>query len=214
MTKKLFYNDQYSKEATARVVRIDNNQVWLDQTIFFAFSGGQENDSGTINGMKIVDLKWSEDKKEIIHVLESAPNFKVGDQVQLQLDWEKRWKLMRLHSAAHVVGDVLEKKFGIKEYVGSNVTVEKSRLDILYPENISPKIPEIEKLSNDFIAKGLDVKIYEDEKEKGLRWWECEGIKMNCSGTHVKNLKEIGQVKLKRSNIGKGKERVEIKLAE
>lgn len=212
--KKLFYDDQYQKTASAKVLKIDGNQVWLDQTIFFAFSGGQENDSGSINAIKVVDLKWSEDKKEIIHVLESPPTFKVGDQVQLNLDWEKRWKLMRLHSAAHVVSDVLEKHFGVKEYVGSNVTAEKSRLDIVYEENISPKIPEIEKMSNEFIARGLDVKIYEDPAEKGLRWWETEGIKMNCSGTHVRNLKEIGKVKLKRSNIGKGKERVEIKLAE
>ena len=77
-------------------------------------------------------------------------------------------------------------------------------------EPVKPILPEIQEKMNAFIEKGMEVKTYDGDS--GKRWWECGEWKMPCGGTHVKDVKEIGKVNLKRVNIGKGKERIEVKL--
>ena len=213
-TKKLFWEDPYLKECEATVMKINEREVVLDQSIFYAFSGGQASDSGTIGEIPVKEAIMSND--DIIYILEREPNFKVGDKVKVKINWDKRFRIMRLHSAAHVVYFLFKKKTGADKIIGSNVSEEKSRLDYLYEENISSILPEIEKEANELLSKDIPVKIYFDEKNLGKRLWEPEGMpewKCPCGGTHVKNLKEIGKLKLKRKNIGKGKERIEITLA-
>ncbi len=213
-TKKLFWEDAYLKEVEAEVTAINGKEVQLDQSIFYAFSGGQASDSGTINGIMVEEAIADDD---VVYKLAEEPNFKVGDKVPVEIAWEKRYKIMRLHSAAHVIYFLLEKKIGQRKIIGSNVTAEKSRLDYLYEENINPLLPEVEKEANELFTQDREVKTYFDPENPEKRWWEPLGKgewKCPCGGTHVKNLKEIGKVKLKRKNIGAGKERVEIMLAE
>ena len=99
MTKKLFEENAYLKECIGKVIHVNLNEVVLDKTILFAFSGGQESDSGKIGGIAIVDSKI--EGKDIVHVLEKKADFKEGEEVKVELDWEKRFKLMKLHSLAH-----------------------------------------------------------------------------------------------------------------
>lgn len=212
-TKRLFYDDPYLKECRARVRKVDGNKVWLDQTLFFAFSGGQESDSGKVNGISLQSVEWDA-QGDLVHIFSQPVPFKVGEEAHLELDWEKRWKLMRLHSAAHVVIELFERAHGKQECIGSNISSSKARYDIVWPENIKPLLSNLEAESNAFIASSKPIQAFFDEKEKGLRWWVCEDMKMNCSGTHVRNTSEIGRIALKRSNIGKGKERIEIVLME
>ncbi|HLC90166.1 MAG TPA: alanine--tRNA ligase-related protein [Candidatus Nanoarchaeia archaeon] len=92
MTKKLFWEDPYQTECTAKVTSIDNNKVKLDQTIFYAFSGGQLSDEGTIGGIKVLEAKKEGDKEDIIDIeytLEQEPSFNVGDTVQVKIDAER-----------------------------------------------------------------------------------------------------------------------------
>jgi len=207
--RRIFWDDPYKTECEAVVTKIDGNKVYLDQTVFFAFSGGQESDSGSING---VSVQEAVSEGEYIYYIVESP-MKEGDKVRIEIDWEKRFKIMRLHSAAHIVYYLLTDKIGKHELIGSNITHQKSRLDFLYEKSISEFIPEMQEKVNGIIEKGLDIKIYDDPANPGRRLWELEGFEpMACGGTHLKNTREIGRIKLKRNNIGAGKERVEITL--
>jgi len=208
-TKRLFWLDPYQKECEARVERIEGDKIYLDQTVFFAFSGGQESDSGTINS---VPVKEAVEEGNYIYYILGQHSLKPRDTVKVRIDWGKRYKLMRLHSAVHIVYYAFAEKFGKQEMIGSNISTEKGRLDFSYPENISNLIPEVQKRANEIIGNGLDIKT----GFSGLteRFWKVgEYEQMPCSGTHVKSTKEIGPVILKRKNIGAGKERIEVYVA-
>jgi len=209
-TERLFYQDPYMKEAQAKVIEINGKEVILDKTLFFAFSGGQASDRGTINEIPLVEVKKANHK--IVHILEKEPDFNTGDTVQLSLGWERRYNLMKLHSAAHIVYYPFVEKLGKPKIIGSNINPDKARIDFLYDKPITQIIPEIEKEANEAIAKGLEIKSEPDKKDPEKRWWNCGSWGMPCGGTHVKNASEIGKIKLKRKNIGGGKERVEITL--
>src|SRR3989338_3575261 len=211
MSKKLFWEDPYQKECRAKAVSVNGQEVVLDQTVFYAFSGGQASDSGTISGIPVKEAIVSE--KDVIYVLEQAPNFKEGDEVEVKIDWEKRYKIMKLHSAAHIVYFIFLEKTGIKKLIGSNVDEAKSRLDYEYPQPISEMLPEAEKLANEAISKNIGIKTHFESGSIEKRLWECAGMICPCGGTHVKMTGEIGKIKLKRKNIGAGKERIEITLS-
>ncbi len=212
MTKNLFWEDPYLKECEAKVVSVNGDEVKLDQTNFYAFSGGQQSDSGTINGINVLEARKEGD--DIIYKLEKTPDFKEGDTVKVSIDWDKRYRIMKLHSAAHIVWFFFEKKSGTRKIIGSNVTFDKSRIDYELPESIALLLPDTEENSNKFIAEGHEVKAYDDPEKEGRRIWEAAEFKTFCGGTHVRNTSEIGKIKLRRKNLGSGKERIEITLAE
>ena len=211
-TKRLFWDDPYMKDCEATVLKINDNEVILDQSNLYAFSGGQASDAGTIDGIPVTEARKSGD--ELVYVLEGPPQFKVGDKVKVNIDWDKRYRLMKLHSASHIIYFVVQDEVGLKKLIGSNVTADKGRLDYEHPEAISPLLPGVEAKANELFAKDMEIKVYPDEQDPGKRWWEGLSWKVPCGGTHVKNTKEIGPVRLKRKNIGSGKERIEIYLAE
>ena len=211
MTEKLFYENAYLKEAKAKVTRMEGNKVYLDKTIFFGFSGGQQSDSGSINGIPLKDV--IKEGKDIAHEFDVVPNFSVGQEVELKLDWEKRYRLMKLHSAAHVAYYFFAEKTGIRKLIGSNVSMEKARFDFESEKPVTELLPEIEEKSNAFIRENHEITRTHDVNERGdFYWWNCAQMKMPCGGLHVKNTSEIGLITLKRKNIGKGKERIEIYL--
>lgn len=209
--EKLFWKDPYMKECKAKVTMVSGNKVYLDQSIFFAFSGGQESDSGTINGIPVKEAKKV--YYEIMYTLDAAPNFKEGDEVAVKIDWEKRYKIMRLHSVAEIVFTLLEQAFPNSKRIGANVSSDKARFDYELSENIAEKLPGLEKTANELIEKNLPILTSEDPAERERRWWEIKGFDRHpCGGTHVKTTGEIGKISLKRANVGSGKERVEIYL--
>ena len=212
MTKELYYDDPYMKEFDATVVAVNGSDVVLDQTAFYPFNGGQAPDNGELNDAKVVDVQKS--GKDIIHVIEGG-NFKEGDKVHGKLDWDRRYKLMRLHTSAHIVYEIFTEEFGKQKIIGSNIHPGKARIDFEYPERLdSEKMQKVANRSNEVIEQGLEVTTEEDPEKEGYRWWKAGSWKMPCGGTHVRNASEIGEIKVKRENIGAGKERVEIKLAE
>jgi len=222
-------------ECKAKITSIEGNKIKLDQTIFFAFSGGQQSDSGTIGGFNVIEAVKLGDKENIIDIeyLLDVPegetlSLSVGDEVEVKIDAEKRDKIRRLHSAAHVVYYFMIEKIGKQKTFGSNITSDKARIDYLYDQPISEILPEVQEKVNIFMAEGHVVEQKDDETSPDLKWWTCdvhkskafgtqEGIplrewKMPCGGTHVKNTSEIGNIRLKRKNLGSGKERVEVIL--
>ena len=104
-------------------------------------------------------------------------------------------------------------KIGLKKIIGSNVTEDKGRLDYEYPGSIAEILPDIESEANEMFNQNSEIKMYPDESDPNRRWWECKDWKVPCGGTHPRNTQEIGNVRLKRKNIGSGKERIEIYLA-
>lgn len=209
--EKLFWNDPYATECKAAVVSIKGKEVKLDRSIFYAFSGGQESDSGTIGEIRVAEARKEGD--DILYILESEPAFKEGDIIDVKIDWEKRYKIMKLHAATHIVFALFSEKTGVKKLIGSNITSEKGRVDFEYPESVAPLLQEIEEKSNGLFVQDIEIKTYPDEKDPGRRLWKCGDIFYPCGGTHPKSTKEIGKVFLKRKNVGKGKERIEVYLA-
>ncbi|MBU0535341.1 MAG: alanyl-tRNA editing protein, partial [Nanoarchaeota archaeon] len=128
-----------------------------------------------------------------------------------------RFKIMRLHSAAHIIFYLFSEKTGITQLIGSNISIDKARLDFATDKPVSEMLPNLEKQANEIFQKDIEIKTYGDAQDDNRRFWEMnlkgKEIKYPCGGTHVKNAKEIGQVRLKRKNIGAGKERIEISLA-
>ena len=214
-TTKLFWEDPYKTECKAKVTAINGNKVKLDQTIFYAFSGGQESDQGTIGEIKVLEAVKEGDKENIIDIeytLEEIQKFKVGDEVEVKINSERRRKLRNLHSAAHLVYYFVIEKLGKLKIIGSNISEETARMDFLYDKPFNDIIPEMEEEVNKFIEEDHVIIMRDDEDKPDLRWWTCENWKMPCGGTHIKSTSEIGKLNLKRKNIGSGKERIEISL--
>jgi Ser-tRNA(Ala) deacylase AlaX len=209
VTEKLFYKDPYLKEFKATITKIDGNKVTLDRTAFFPFSGGQAGDIGEIGKCKVINTVY--EGEEIVHVLETCL-LSVSEEVKCEIDWDRRYSIMKLHSAAHLVYEFFVKKNGKQEVIGSNITDSKARLDFKTDSNIGIYLENLEKEVNGFISGGHEIRTYENPEKEGFRVWACEDMKMPCGGTHVKSTSNIGEVCLKRKNLGAGKERIEVEL--
>jgi alanyl-tRNA synthetase len=130
------------------------------------------------------------------------------------IDWDRRHRIMRLHSAAHIMEHFLWAKMGYLERLGSYVDEKKDRADYTYEGRLPAEaLNEVEGSTNAFLAEGHEIRIESDPSLPGTRIWRCADIEMHCAGTHVRDTGEIGEIRLKRKNPGKGKERVETSLA-
>ncbi len=216
MVKKLFLEDMYQCEFIAKVVAINGNNVELDQTCFYPEAGGQAGDTGTLNEFNVIDTQ--KDKrmgKRIIHILESTPQFKVGEEVKGKINWDKRYKTMLLHSASHIMEYFFFQVFGKQERLGSSVDHTKDRSDYVMDERLDPaKLKEVENRVNSFISENHEIKTWPDKSNPEFRFWQSGEIKESCGGTHPHNTSEIGKIRLKRKNTGAGRERVETYLME
>ena len=204
----MYYQNPYLQKLGTAVNEVDDTNVMLEDTIFYPTGGGQPHDRGSISGHTVTDVFG---EGTITHVLESAP-FSPGDNVTCVLDWDYRHRVMRMHSALHLLYDVAGELFGISASAGSAVGAEKSRLDLVYGDVMDQE--KRETLTKRFAE-------IVDEDRPINTWWEgskrlvqIEGLEaMPCGGLHTKTTKEIGYLsKLKRKNVGKGKERLEVFL--
>lgn len=231
MTELLYLDDSYEKEFEAEVIDVNDKFVVLDKSLFYPSSGGQPHDTG-----KLIHLDTAEEydvifvKKlgeNVSHEVEKLGLVK-GDKVKGVIDWDRRYKLMRMHTASHVLCGFLFKDHGAK-ITGNQLGLDKSRVDFNL-ENYDPELIKqaIEK-SNEYISKGEDVRIYYMDRDeclkdpnmmklasvlppaiKKLRIVELSGLdRQPDGGTQVKNMKEIGKIEfLKSENKGKNNRRV------
>jgi alanyl-tRNA synthetase len=204
-----YYEDPYLRELKTSVCKVSSTHVMLEDTLFYPTGGGQPHDRGELSGIPVVDVMEQGDA--IIHVLEESP-FSAGETVSCVLDWDYRYRVMRMHSALHLIFDIAGELFSISESAGSNVEAEKSRLDLVYDGIMDQEKRSL--LQETFAA-------VVDEGRPISAWWEgskrfvqIEGYEqMPCGGLHTRSTKEIGHLTaLKRKNVGKGKERVEVFL--
>jgi len=207
---KAFWDDPYLTELEATITSIDGDYVTLDKTIAFAFSGGQESDHGTIGGYEIVQAE--KQGKQIIYQLNEHA-LAVGNPVLIRIDWDRRYKLMRLHFAAEVVLELITQKFNNPKKIGANISEDKARVDFYWEGNISQTFIFLQDEIHRLVESNMPIKSTFSDLENEVRYWEIDNFaKVPCGGTHLKQTYEIGELLLKRNNIGKGKERIEIHL--
>ena len=211
-TVKLYDDDPYLTRFRAKVLGIEGNEVELDETAFYPEGGGQAGDTGFIGGARVMDTQTKDGR--IVHMLEAAPGFSAGGEVECEVGWERRYRIMRLHSAAHIMEHFLWKRLGHIDRLGSYVDDEKDRADYAYDGRLpAEELKRVEEETNLFLAEGHEILILQDPARPGIRIWRCGPVEMPCGGTHVRNTDEIGAVRLKRKNPGRDVERVETSLA-
>lgn len=212
MTNKIFWSDPYQTVLETTVATVSGSDITLSETIFFAFSGGQESDTGSIGGKPVLSAQKS--GLEIVYTLPDDHGLVVGQAALVEIDWLRRYRLMRLHFAAELVLELFYKNLVGVNKVGAHIAPDKARIDFAWPESITPLLAQIESAANSIISANLEIKTAFDDEPNERRYWEIEGFsRVPCGGTHVRRTGEIGTIRLKRNNKGRGNERVEIYLA-
>jgi misacylated tRNA(Ala) deacylase len=214
MTEFLFRDDSYLQNLDATVTEVTpEGGIVLDRTIFYAASGGQPGDTGTIGGVTIATTIHPEgDKTRIVHVPAEGQALPApGQQIGTRLDWDRRYRLMRMHTALHLLSVVFP--FPV---TGGSVSEDKGRLDFDMPE-VPGNLPELEAKLNAMVSAGHAVTaewITDEEMAANANLIKTMKVKppmgqgrvrlirigdvdlQPCGGTHVRNTAEIGPLKL------------------
>ena len=231
MTDELFRNDSYLKECDATVVAIDDNALILDRTVFYPLGGGQPGDTGTVSwdsgSAAIVDTRYGDEGSISHHLEEGAALPNVGDGVQVELDWDRRYRHMRMHTAMHLLGSVLQ--YGV---TGGNISAEKSRLDFdmeesVYKEVVGAALKALVDANHTVSCRWISEEELDARPElvrtmsvqpprgKGsIRLLDIEDVDLQpCGGTHLNSTAEVGAVRIgKVEKKGKRNRRVNIHL--
>lgn len=209
MTKKIFWDNPYLTELNTVVETVCDNRITLRETIFYAFSGGQESDSGTIDHYPVLEAK--KEDKQIYYTLSNDHQLKQGDDVLIKIDWARRYQLMRLHFAAEVILELVYQRIPNIKKVGAHIAQDKARIDFKWEHNISTLLESIQTSAQSIIdANENIISAFSDEPNE-RRYWKINAFsEVACGGTHIKRTGEIGKIRLKRRNQGKGIERIEV----
>ena len=234
MTKALFLIDSYLKEIKAKVISIKNGKyVTLDQTVFYPKGGGQPYDTGRlIKGKEIYNVVYvGKFSGEISHEVDED-GLQTGDEVYCVLNWDRRYKLMRSHTAAHVLASLLNRGTGAF-ITGNQLEEDHVRFDFSLEKYNRELLEEYLEKANKLFGTDVPVKWYELPREEAmkipgvvkmakafppelpvLRIVEIVGVDRQADGgTHVRNLREVGKVELiKTENKGKNNRRIYFKL--
>lgn len=207
--KKIFWEDPYLTKLDATILQVNGNQVIVDQTIFYAFSGGQESDHGNFSDKRVLEAR--KEGRQIFYTLEENHGLKPGDVITMSIDWDRRYRLMRLHFAAEVVLEIIYKNYPPVAKVGAHIAQDKARIDFIWDQNVSSIIPILQNEAQKIIDSNQEIISAFSDIENERRYWKInEFSKVPCGGTHIKRTGEIGKLQLKRVNPGKGRERIEI----
>jgi misacylated tRNA(Ala) deacylase len=218
VTQELFLRDAYLREFEARVLVLSGREVVLDRTAFYPGGGGQPADKGAVGigpiRANVVDAR--REGERVVHVLDNTiPD--TARELRGSLDWERRYAHMRHHTALHVLSGVIWRNFGAK-VTGGQMRPDRARMDFSFPgEWTAGVVGEIERLTNEALAEGRPVKVYELEREEALknpdlirtqvnlvpervktvRIVEIQGLDTQADGgTHVANTKEVGEIEV------------------
>lgn len=232
--KRAYYDDSYQKSLSATVTAVDGEWLELDQTIFYPLGGGQPGDTGTLTGpdgrrFRILDTRKSPAANQVRHQLDTADHsLQPGDRVDTELNWDRRYKHMRMHTSMHLLGSLIP-----VPVTGGSVGADKSRLDFDLGEHQIDK-EDLTRKMNALVAAAhpvafgtiteaeLDaqpelVRTMSVQPPRGvgdIRTVRIEGVDFQpCGGTHVRNTSEIGAVRVSKiENKGKRNRRVHLVL--
>lgn len=210
--KKVFWNNPYQKTLITRVTSVEGNTVLFDATIAYSFAGGQESDRAYVNGIEVIASRREDSL--IYYVLPEGHGLSVGDIVTMVIDWQRRYRLMRLHFAAELILEIVVQKYGFVK-IGAHIAEHKARIDFVADKNISSLLPEIVTDFDAIVNKDASIYTGFTDEIAQRRFWEIDGFaQVSCGGTHVKSSGEAGRVRLKREHPGKSVERIEIRLVD
>jgi misacylated tRNA(Ala) deacylase len=233
-TELLFLRDAYLQQCDAVVQEVRDNAVIVDQTIFYYTSGGQPHDLGVIDGQLVTEVRKVDG--DVLHYLAEGSTLPaVGATVHCVLDWERRHRLMRTHTAMHVLCGVIWNEWKVP-VTGGNMEPLVARMDFELPEVPEGFADKVEKLVNDAIAHNHPIEVSflprdtavvdEDlirtkvslipDSVSEIRVVDIVGLdKQADGGTHVASTQEVGVVRVvKMENKGKGFRRIRVSIVE
>ena len=230
-----YEEDSYKQTFSTRVKEVTGQGVILEETYFYPSGGGQPGDSGALetteNTYEV--RKARRQDGQVIHQIKNH-SLQPGDEVQATIDWRKRYQLMRMHTAAHVISAVLARDEEA-QITGNQLGVEESRIDYDLQDYDAKRIASYEKLINEELAKNHAITtdtLPRQEAQKQLK--KLSNLAMGlpkhirhvrlvtigdldvqaCAGTHVKNTQEVGRVTFVRAkNKGKNNRRIYFSLS-
>ena len=230
ITSEIFRDDPYKNECEAKILDFGDNWIILDQTVFYAEGGGQLGDTGLIKaGQQEIQIENTIKENDLIkHIFNSKFDFEIGDNVTCIIDWDRRYKLMKMHTSLHLLCSLVNAKV-----TGGSVGDGKGRLD--FNLDFKPNKEELKNNLNDLIQGNHDITISwisTQELDKNPNLVKTMSVlppRTNgsirmvrigdnidyqpCGGTHVKNTSEIGLVEINKvENKGKLNKRVAISL--
>jgi alanyl-tRNA synthetase len=208
-----YYRDAYITAFDARVVeRIplgDRLGVVLNHSYFYPTSGGQPNDTGTMNGVKVIDVSLREEDDSILHVLESE--IKV-DRVQCEIDWCRRFDHMQQHSGQHILSAAFEQLLDA-DTIGFHLGSDSSTIDLNIDGLTVEELAAVEEMANDVVVSNRPVTamIMSPDRVRDMALRKPPAVSgpvrivsiqdfdlSACGGTHVKQAGEIGVIKITR----------------
>ena len=235
MSELLYQGDGYLRECTARVIAADERGIQLDRTVFYAAGGGQPGDRGRLiqpdgAGIEIVDTRKGDGADSVVHVPESPPSESiVGTEVTAVIDWERRHRLMRMHTCMHLLSVVIP-----ADVTGGSIRDGSGRLDFDLPEPLRDK-EHLTRELNRLVEQDLPVKtIWVTDEELAARPDLVKTMSVKppsgqgrvrllaigdvdlqaCGGTHVARTGEIGRVVVtKTEKKGRHNRRVNVAFA-
>lgn len=239
-TTKLYLENieaAYQTKFSANVIKSDEESVILDRTLFYPLGGGQNWDEGTVSGpngsIKVREVRGRED---IIHNLGTGHQLEVGDEVIGEIDWERRYSHMRMHTAQHLVSGIAYELFNGVRTVGNQINTTHSRIDfnpISFDENM---LVELTEKTNEIISLKHEVTDLTMMRNEINTIMPPERTNMDlipsfidelrvvkigdsldlcpCAGTHISNISEIGEISIiGKKSKGKGTQRITYELS-
>jgi len=237
-TKLLYHENSYTFECSAIVVAVEGDEIALDATVFFPGGGGQMPDHGIITWENreregtVIAMNKREDV--VWHTLDSLPPTP-GTEVVGTIDWDFRYRMMRTHTALHILCGTIWKEFGV-QVTGGQMYPDRARMDFAMENLNKERIAYIEEKINEAVEADYPIRVYTLPREKAfaipdlirtkinllppqieeVRIVEIVGLDLQADGgTHVSHTKEVGGIKItKTENKGKINKRLEIKLTD
>ena len=229
-TKAMYYYDYSKTKFKAKIVKVIDNKIILDQTYFYPTSGGQLHDIGTISLQskeivpKVIDV--FKQGNVIVHVLNEKHEFPEGEEVECEIDLARRLQLAKHHTSTHIVNAAARKVLGSHiNQAGAKKDIDKATIDLTHYQSITDEeLKRIEEEANKFVKQSLTVhsnfisrteaeqtygmNIYQGGAVPGklLRIVNIVGVDVEaCGGTHLRNTTEAGEIKiLKATKISDG----------
>ncbi len=215
MTELLFQTDSYQREFDATVTRVvsEEKAIVLDRTAFYPGGGGQPNDVGTINGQGVAKVRKA--GEDVLHILEGELPA-AGSSVHGVVDWDRRYKLMRTHTAMHILCGVVFRDYGAL-VTGGDMEPLKGRMDFEFERLQKDLVAVIEAAVNQEVKNARDVRVQILPRQeafqipdlirtkinllpKGIqkvRTVEIVGLDLQADGgTHVRNTSQVGHIRV------------------
>lgn len=235
-TELLYQTDSYTKSFDGRVVDVADHGVVLDRTVFYPRGGGQMADQGWLEAyrerFRVIAVEKRGD--EVLHTID-GPLPALGARVHGTIDWDHRYRMMRTHTALHVLCGVIFQRYGAV-VTGNQMYPDRARMDFTLADLNADRVQEIERMSNEAISSGHPVRVrFLPRREADImpelirtkinmipswvdpvRVVEIVGLDVQADGgTHVANTFEVGAIRItKTENKGRENRRLEIVLVD